>query len=231
MLAAVGAANPRTVVVLVVGSAVTVAGWGESVPAILLPFYSGMEGGAALARLLFGEVSPSGKLPFTVPADPADLPPFDPFAPAVDYSDDHGYIRFDARALPVAYRFGHGLSYSRFACSDLGLEAAEVESDGSLRLSVQLRNEGPRSAAEVVQLYVAFPNSAVERPHKLLRGFEKVFLAPGEARRVAFQLPASELAYYDPEARSWTVEAVAHTVLVGTSSSSEDLLRASFDVR
>jgi len=231
MLAAVGAANPRTVVVLVVGSAVTVAGWGESVPAILLPFYSGMEGGAALARLLFGEVSPSGKLPFTVPADPADLPPFDPFAPAVDYSDDHGYIRFDARALPVAYPFGHGLSYSRFACSDLGLEAAEVESDGSLRLSVQLRNEGPRSAAEVVQLYVAFPNSAVERPHKLLRGFEKVFLAPGEARRVAFQLPASELAYYDPEARSWTVEAVAHTVLVGTSSSSEDLLRASFDVR
>jgi len=231
LLAAVGSVNPRTVVVLMVGSAVSVAGWGETVPAILLPFYNGMEGGTALARLLFGEVSPSGKLPFTVPSDPEDLPPFDPFAASADYSDDHGYIRFDRGELAVAYPFGHGLSYSRFACSDLVVETPEIGIEETLRLSVLLRNEGSRGAAEVLQLYVGFPCSQVERPVRLLRGFAKVFLAPGEARRVAFEVPAAELAWYDPEARGWTVEAVRHSLFVGNSSRSEAMLEGSFSVR
>jgi beta-glucosidase len=231
LLAAVGSVNPRTVVVLVVGSAVSVAGWGERVPAILLPFYSGMEGGTALARLLFGEVSPSGKLPFTLPVDPADLPPFDPFAETADYADDHGYLRFDKQDLPVAYPFGHGLSYSRFSWSDLVVETSEIGPEETLRLSVTLQNDGPCAAAEVLQLYLGFPESSVERPVQLLRGFEKVFLAPGESRRLAFALPPSELACYDPEARRWWVERVRYSLFVGNSSRSEALLEGSFLVR
>ncbi|MEE2828274.1 MAG: glycoside hydrolase family 3 C-terminal domain-containing protein [Myxococcota bacterium] len=231
LLAAVGSVNPRTVVVLVVGSAVSVAGWGERVPAILLPFYSGMEGGNALARLLFGEVSPSGKLPFTLPADPADLPPFDPFAETADYADDHGYLRFDKGKLPVAYPFGHGLSYSRFSWSDLVVETPEIGPEDELRLSVTLRNDGPCAAAEVLQLYLGFPESAVERPVQLLRGFEKVYLAPGESRRLDFAVQSSELACYDPEARRWWVERMRYSLFVGNSSRSEAPLEGSFSVR
>jgi len=231
LLARLTQVNPNTVVVLMVGSAVSVAGWGDSAPAILLPFYNGMEGGTALARLLFGEISPSGKLPFTMPTDPADLPPFDPFAERADYSDDHGYIRFDKKALPVSFPFGHGLSYSRFSCTDLSVNTPEVGIDGTVELSVLLRNEGSCRAAEVVQLYLAYPDSAVERPVKLLRGFEKVSLDSGESRRVQFALPVAETAYYDPRACAWTVERLRHTLLVGTSSAAEQLLESSFVVR
>ena len=231
LLARLVQVNPKTVVVLMVGSAVSVAGWGDSAPAILLPFYNGMEGGAALARLLFGEVSPSGKLPFTMPADTTDLPPFDPFAEQADYSDDHGYIRFDKRALPVSFPFGHGLSYSHFSCTELSVKTPEVTVDGTVELSVLLRNEGNCRAAEVVQLYLAYPDSAVERPVKLLRGFQKVALDPGESRRVQFVLPVAETAYYDPQAHRWTVERLRHSLLVGIGSATDQLLEGSFIVR
>ena len=230
LIGAVAAANPKTVVVAVVGSAFEVREWIDDVPALLLPFYSGMEGGHALARLLFGDVSPSGKLPFTMASDSQDLPPFEPFGEVADYGDDHGYLRFDKQRLPVAFPFGYGLSYTRFAYDELKVDEVVVE-EGTLRVSVRLRNEGARVGAEVVQLYVGFPNARVERPVKLLRGFRKVWLAAGEEREVRFDLPVSELAYYAPETGRWTVEAVAHTVLVGGSSREDDLLRADVEIR
>jgi len=230
LLAAVATANPRTVVVLVAGSAVLVEGWSEVAPAILQPFYGGMEGGTALARLLFGEVSPSGKLPFTVPRTQDDLPHLDRFAPEADYSDDHGYIRFDKRQLEVAYPFGFGLSYSNFSWSDLVLDSEEVAVTDTLRLSVLLRNEGACAAAEVLQLYVGFPESLVERPVRLLRGFEKVFLAAGESRRVHFEVCVEELGYYDVHRAAWSVERVRHSLYVGDSSRSQAPLEASFRI-
>jgi len=230
LLAAVATANPRTVVVLVAGSAILVDGWGEVAPAILQPFYSGMEGGTALARLLFGEVSPSGKLPFTVPKSPDDLPHFDRFAAEADYSDDHGYIRFDKRQLEVAYPFGFGLSYSNFSWSDLVLESAEVSAHDTLRLSVLLRNDGACRAAEVLQLYVGFPESQVERPVRLLQGFEKVFLTPGESQRVHFEVRVEDLGYYDVDRAAWTVERSRYSLYVGDCSRSRGPLEASFHI-
>jgi beta-glucosidase len=222
--------HPRTVVVVVAGSAVSTEGWGAAAPAILLPFYSGMEGGRALARILFGEVSPSGKLPFTIPADPADLPDFEPFGEQADYDSDHGYIRFEKGGLEVAHPFGFGLSYSRFECRNLVLDSPVLKVDGTLSLSVELHNLGDRAGAEVVQLYIGCVESRVERPPKLLRGFQKARLEPGSSRRIRFELPAHELAFYDEEVGDWEVELTTYTAFVGTSSASSDLLEVSFRV-
>ncbi len=230
LLALAGSVNPRTVVVAVVGSAISVEGWGEQVPALLLPFYAGMEGGTALARILFGEVNPSGKLPFTMAAHPEDLPDFDPFGERADYNQDHGYVRFEKRGLPVAYPFGFGLGYTRFAWSDLQLENPRLGPEETLRISVELENRGDRPGAEVLQLYLACQSSRVERAPRLLKGFQKVWLKAGASRRVAFELPASEVAFYDTEAQTWEVEPGRYTVLVGNCSAGENLLEGPFVV-
>ena len=258
LIKACGAANPsRTVVVYVGGSAPAVAGWRDAVPAILFSWYCGQEGGHALARLLFGEANPSGKLPFTIPLRQGDLPPFDPWAETAEYGYYHGMSLFDKKRLPVAYPFGHGLSYTRFAYSDLRVHTPRLElvvnasardaSDATLpralRASVTVRNTGDRAGAEVAQLYVAFPQAGepggavVDRPVKLLRGFEKVRLAPGQAVEVSFAVPASELAYFEEEAGGsgggrWRVAAARYAVLCGGSSAPAEggLLRAPFEV-
>ncbi len=213
LIRAVTEVNQRTVVVLVGGSAILVGDWGDWVQGVLAAFYGGMAGGTALARILFGEVNPSGKLPFTIPKDPKDLPPFDPFARQARYDRYHGYTLFEKRDLPVAYAFGHGLSYTTFAYSELTVCFDEI-----LRVSVRIANTGDRAGAEVVQVYIGFPESAVDRPTKLLRGFEKIDLQAAESRTLTFEIPAEELAYYDTEAREWCVEHVTHSVSVGGSS-------------
>ena len=165
---------------------------------------------------------------------------------------------FDKRALPAAYPFGHGLSYTRFAYSGLRVRTPRLElvanaaardaSDATLpralRASVTVTNVGERAGAEVAQLYVGFPQAGepgavVDRPVKLLRGFEKVLLAPGQSVEVSFAVPAAELAYFAPDAGDgaaggggrWRVAAARYAVLVGGSSAPEDgFLRAPFEV-
>jgi beta-glucosidase len=224
------AENPRVVVVLVGGSAITAEEWRDAVPAILMAFYPGMEGGHSLARVLFGEANPSGKLTVTVPADPSWLPPFDPAARSVEYGYFHGYTLADQKGVEPAFAFGFGLSYTRFEYSAPRLDRATIPADGVLEVSVDLTNAGARAGEEVVQLYAGFPRSGVERPAKLLRGFEKVALRPGEMRTVRFRLAASDLAYYDVESGSWRVEGGEYTVLVGGSSRAPDLKATRFFV-
>lgn len=228
LVRAVAQAQPRTVVV-VIGSAVAPWGWLEVPGAVLYVFYAGMEGGHALARLLLGEVSPSGKLPFAIPADPADLPPFDPWAERVDYGPWHGYTQLDCTQRPALLPFGFGLSYTTFAYDHLRVMTPVVGPLQPLQVEVRVRNTGERTGAEVVQLYVGFPHAAIERPRKLLRGFEKVSLAPGQARRIQFEVPWEDLAYWDEAEREWRVEAVTHEVHVGGSSEPESLLTGRFD--
>jgi beta-glucosidase len=230
LIQAVSALNRHTVVVLVGGSAVTMEEWRNEAPAILMAFYPGMEGGRALARILFGEVGPSGKLPFTIPARTAWLPPFDPRAERVEYGYYHGYTLADKKGVEPAFPFGFGLTYTRFAYAKLGLDAAEIPPDGSLGVSVELTNVGKRAGAEVAQLYAAFPGSKVDRPVKLLRGFSKVPLQPGETKTVRFTLPARELACWDTASGAFRVEEGAYEVLVGGSSRRGDLLSAGFRV-
>jgi beta-glucosidase len=224
------ALNRRTAVVLIGGSAITMEEWHYEAPAILMAFYPGMEGGRALARVLFGEVNPSGKLPFTIPGDASWLPPFDPTASRVEYGYYHGYALAEKKGVELAFPFGFGLSYTTFAYSGLRLAASEIPADGSLEVSVDVTNTGQRAGEEVVQLYAGFPGSRIDRPVKLLRGFDKVALEPGESRTVRFNLPARDLAYWDPDAAGFRVDPGAYDVLVGGSSRPEDLQTATFRV-
>jgi beta-glucosidase len=230
LILAVAAENPRTIVVLVGGATITVEEWQGRVGAILMAFYPGDQGGAAIARLLFGDVNPSGRLPFTVPKDASQLPPFDNKAETVDYGYYHGYTLLEKKGGEPRYPFGYGLGYATFQYASLALDAREVKAGGTVRASVDVTNTGARPGAAVVQLYVGFPGSKVDRPVKLLRGFEKVELSPRETTRVTLGLKVDDLAYYDPDTRRWIVETMEYPVFVGGSSRAGDLLRASFRV-
>ena len=230
LILAVAAENPRTIVVLVGGAAVTVEEWHEKARAILMAFYPGEQGGAALARLLLGRVNPSGKLPFTVPKDAAQLPPFDNKSLTVEYGYYHGYTLAEKKGWEPRYPFGHGLSYTTFAYANLALDTQEAKEDGTVTAAVDVTNTGSRTGEEIVQLYVGFPGSRVDRPLKLLRGFEKVPLAPGETKRVSLPLKVKDLAYYDVGAKTWLVERLEYAVFVGGSSRPSDLLTVPFRV-
>jgi beta-glucosidase len=230
VIRAASKANPRSVVVLVGGSVYTMEEWRHDVPAILMAWYSGMEGGHALARILFGEVNPSGKMPLTTPKDESQLPFFDEFADSIEYGPCHGYTLFDRTGEAPAFPFGHGLSYTRFAYANLKVATPSVPSDGRVDVTVDVTNTGTRGGEEVVQLYVGFDGSKVERPVKLLRAFTKVVLAAGETKTVPLHVAAKDLAFYDVEKKGWEVEPMTYGVMVAPSSSDGDSLKASFDV-
>jgi beta-glucosidase len=230
LIRAVAAENPRTIVVLIGGAAITVEGWREHVRAILMAFYPGEQGGASIARILVGEVNPSGRLPFTVPRDASQLPPFDNRSLVVDYGYYHGYTLVDKKGLEPRYPFGYGRSYTTYAFANLALDRSQVGPDGRLLASVDVENTGVRAGEEVVQLYVGFDSSRVDRPVKLLRAFTKIALAPGETRRVTLPVRVRDLAYWDRSASRWVVEAGDYAVLVGPSSRRADLVSAAFKV-
>lgn len=212
------------VVVIVAGSAVLVEEWRERAQAILQTFYAGMEGGTALARLLFGEIAPSGKLPFTVARSATDYPYFDRDATGIEYGYWHGYAKFDRDKLVARYPFGHGLSYTRFA-----YRAATARRRGdTIEATIAVRNTGSIAAEEVVQIYLAPPGATVERPAKLLRGFARVRLAPDETRVVRFAIPIDSLRWRDPLTHGWRLERGSHGVLLGGSS--VDLIATSIDL-
>jgi beta-glucosidase len=230
LVQAVAAENPRTIVVLIGGAAITVEEWEQKVPAIVMAFYPGEQGGSALARILLGDVNPSGKLPFTVPRDPSQLPAFDNRSLTVEYGYYHGYTLVEKRGSEPRYAFGHGRSYTTFAYANLSLDTKESPASGVVTASVDVTNTGSRAGEEIAQLYVGFTNSKIDRPLKLLRGFEKVALAPGETKRISVPVNVADLAYYETASARWVVERMPHTVLVGRSSRRADLLTATFTV-
>ena len=218
LIAAVAAVQPRTIVVLEGGSAVTVQGWSDSVAAILMAFYPGQEGGHALADLLLGVVAPSGKLPVTFPVDAADLPPFDHVSHAVTYDAFHGYRRLDRDGTAPLYPFGHGLSYTTFDYGSLTLDAATVGAGDTLVAHFELTNSGTRVGEEVVELYVRAPGVSVERAVRVLAAFERVPLAPGASTTVTLEVPIGELAYWNVADHAFALEPGSYTVEVGRSS-------------
>jgi len=230
LILAVAAENPRTIVILISGSAVTVEEWHEKAGAILMAFYPGEQGGAALARIILGQVNPSGKLPFTVPRDASQLPTFDNKSLTVEYGYYHGYTLAEKKGWEPRYCFGCGLSYTGYSYSNLTLDTKKTKEDGEVLASVDVTNTGTRVGEEIVQLYVGFPGAKVDRPVKLLRGFEKVRLAPEETKRVTIRVMVKELAYYDTGRKAWAVERMEYPVYVGGSSRMADLLSASFKV-
>ena len=234
LVEAVAAANPNTVVVLQTGSVVNMP-WLDQVAALLEAWYPGQECGEAIADVLFGEVSPAGRLPLTWPQRLEDTPAY------INYPGENGkvlygegifvgYRYYERKKLLPLFPFGYGLSYSRFQYGDVRLSAADIEADEKLKVSVDVTNVGERAAQEVVQLYVCDVASSLVRPEKELKGFAKVMLAAGETRTVDLSLGKDELAYYDDLKQCWVAEAGEFQVLLGASS--QDIhARATFSLR
>jgi len=218
LIAAVADLNARTIVVLEGGSVITLETWLPRVEAVLMAWYPGQEGGNAIADVLFGDVNPAGRLPSTWPRSEGDLPAFINDQSQVEYGYYHGYLHVDREGIEPRFPFGYGLSYTTFEYTNLALSDETVPGDGALRVGVDVSNTGAVAGEEVVQLYVSCTGSRVDRPVRALKGFEKVPLAPGETRRVLFDLAAEDLAFYDVEAEDWEVESIAYTVNVGPSS-------------
>ncbi len=219
LIHAVAAANPNTVVVLNSGSPVSMP-WLEDVYAVLQAYYPGMEGGNAIARILFGEVNPSGKLSVTYPKRLEDTPAFDnyPGGREVYYGEGIfvGYRYYDRRNVEPLFPFGHGLSYTDFEYS--GLQVDYTKDRFPISVHATIRNAGKRAGKEVVQLYVTERAASLPRPPKELKGFTKVALQPGETCEVHFELDARAFSFYDPIQSQWRWEPGEFEILVGSSS-------------
>ena len=213
------AVNSNVIVVVNAGSPVTMP-WADSAAAVLQIWLPGQEAGNALADVLFGDAEPAGRLPVTVPYRLVDSGAADGY-PASDgrltYSEglNVGYRHFDAAGIAPRYPFGHGLSYTTFAYGDLDLVST---ASGVVEASVVVKNTGHRRGAEVVQLYVGDVRPSSARPPRMLKGIAKIWLEPGEARTVTFELNSAAFAHYDTASGSWVVEAREVEIAVGASS-------------
>ena len=211
--------NENVVVVLSNGGVVALP-FADRVPAILEAWLLGQAGGSATADVLFGEVTPSGKLTETVPVRLSDTPAY------LDFPGEFGHVRYgeglfvgyrwyDARGLDVAFPFGHGLSYTTFGYGDASVE---VGPDGDLVVTVAVTNTGAVAGREVVQVYTSLAPSLVQRPQRELKAFASVVLEPGETRSVELVVRRADLAYWDIRVDRWVVEGGDYTVAVGASS-------------
>ncbi len=229
LIQAVAAANPRTVVAIMGGSAVITESWRSQVPVILMLWYPGMEGGHAFADILLGKVNPSGKLPCVFVVKPEDLPYYDMNAKAITYDLWHGYRKLEHDGVTPAFPYGFGLSYTTFALTNLRLEAASLGVQDTLVARLDVTNCGSVAGDTVVQCYVAVPGSRVERAPKELKAFRRVGLMPGETKTVQIEIPVGELGYYDAQS-GWEVEQVDYILFAGQHSLDDQALRAEFKV-
>lgn len=243
LLQALAAVNPNVVTVILSGGPVDLRMAQQVSPALLLSWFNGSEGGNALADVLTGKVSPSGKLPFTLPLRLEDSPAYslkvypqqerwkqgDIFVdlvdkretarkdgPVAEYAEGLfvGYRWFDTKQVSVLYPFGHGLSYTSFRYADLQVKADAL----NLSVEMNLSNTGKADGEEVVQCYVRRPDSRIERPQKELKAFQRIFLRAGETASVRMPIPLEKLRHWDETTCSWQIEPGTVEVLVGSSS-------------
>ena len=225
--------NKNVIVVITAGGSVDMNGWIEAVPAILQAWYPGQEGGAALARTIFGEVSPSGKLPASFERRWEDNPTFHSYyakagTKKVEYSESvfMGYRGYDRGTVKPLFPFGFGLSYTKFEYSDLKVTPAEGADADAVTVSFVVRNSGAMAGAEVAEVYVGDGHAAVPRPVKELKGFAKVYLQAGESKAVAVKLNRRAFSYYDVAGKLWKAEPGEFSILVGSSSAKIELKSA-----
>lgn len=220
------AINPNLVLVLVSGNAVEMK-WVDEVPAIVQAWYLGSEAGHALADVLGGAVNPSGKLPMSFPVKLTDngAHAFDPLcypgdSIRVEYKEDIlvGYRWHDTKKIPALFPFGHGLSYTTFSYGKATLSSSSLTADGSITVTVPVRNSGDRPGKEVVQLYIGDNKSSLPRPKKELKAFGKIALNPGEEKTVTFTITPDDLKYFDDARHEWVAEPGKFTLYIGASS-------------
>lgn len=226
LITAVGPVNKNSAVVMIGGNMIMIENWKDSVSAILMAYYPGMEGGTAIARVLFGEVNPGGKLPFVVPFNESDLPQVNWDTTEQHYEYYHGYAKLEKEGISPLLPFGFGLSYTNFEFSK-----AEFAIEGEkITAACEVENVGKRKGDEVVQMYVGFRNSSLDRPVKLLRGFQRIRLEQGEKQRVTLSCPLAKVQWFNPEKNEWELERMDYEVYIGNSSSPEDLLSGKVSV-
>jgi beta-glucosidase len=220
LVEAVLAANPNTIVVINAGAPVTMP-WIDRAPTVLQAWLPGEEGPAALARVLFGDAAPSGRLPVSFPRRLEENPtePYYPGDAKAEYGEGLfvGYRHYDRSNTPTLFPFGHGLTYTRFEYADLTVPG-DAAADADVTAILRVTNTGSRAGAETVQLYVRPHESSQKRPIKELKAFAKVDLAAGEQRKVGLTLKPRDFAFYDPETAAWIAEAGAYDILIGASA-------------
>ncbi|HZA86608.1 MAG TPA: glycoside hydrolase family 3 C-terminal domain-containing protein, partial [Acidimicrobiales bacterium] len=219
LIRTVGAVNRRTAVVLIGGSAIVTEAWREQVGAILMAWYPGMEGGHALARVLFGDVNPGGRLPCTWPRGAEQLPPFDPAATTVRYGPLHGYRLMQASERSPAFPFGFGLSYTTF---EHGRLVGRRTWEGTITVTVPVSNTGTRPGDEVVQLYLDEPLGSDPRPLRTLRAFRRVTVDAATTVNVTLTVP--------PDAAKRAEAANGGTLLVHVGRSADPRDQRSVEV-
>ncbi|HEY4787410.1 MAG TPA: glycoside hydrolase family 3 C-terminal domain-containing protein, partial [Bacteroidales bacterium] len=225
LLNAICQVNPNIVVTLMTGGPVELGDWYNKVPALIQTSFIGMEGGNALARAIFGDVNPSGKLTDSWPKKLEDSPAIKLGEYTGSNGTEHyneglmvGYRYFDTKHVEPMFHFGYGLSYTQFEYSALQMPETWNDKDSLFTVSFTVTNNGKREGKETAQLYLHEQKCSVERPYKELKGFSKVSLKPGESKMVSITLNKRALQYYDVNSKSWKDEAGKFEVLVGASS-------------
>ena len=216
--------NENIVVVYVGGSGINMNNWIDDIPAVLFSWYSGMEGGNALANILYGKTNPSGKLPFSIAKNDSDYPYFNPYTDTITYGYYHGYTLFEKFNKEILFPFGYGLSYSDFKIDNFRL-IENNSNKNKIEFKVDIENISKIYGDEVIQLYVGFENSKINRPLKLLRDFKKVGLKPGEKKTIILKIFKNDLAYFNEQNKKWEIENLNYNFYVGNSSSNNSLIK------
>ncbi len=230
LIKAVAGANKNTVVSIIAGSAVIIDEWKDNVPAVIMQWYSGMEGGHALAGIIAGDINPSGKLPFVIPASEDQLPHFDLNAKTITYDLWHGYRKLEKDESKPAYPFGFGLSYTVYEYSNLSLDKKVYKDGDVITASMDITNKGNIDGDEIIQLYVSAKKSKVERAVKELKAFKRIPVAAGETKNITLKIPVKDIAYYDENLQEFTVEPIGYEISAGRHSLDEKALKTGFKV-
>ncbi|MNZ21455.1 Thermostable beta-glucosidase B [compost metagenome] len=221
LIQAVGPVNQNSAAVLIGGNMIMIEEWKQAVSSILMAYYPGMEGGTAIAKTLFGDVSPGGKLPFIVPTSESHLPKVDWDANEIKYDYYHGYTKLEKEGIEPSLPYGFGLSYTSFSISNAAFKVINDQITGSC----EIENTGDTTGDEVVQLYVGFSHSRVDRPVKVLRGFKRITLKPGQKEKVEIACPIEKIKWFNPITNEWELEEIAYDVFIGNSSAEKDLIK------
>jgi beta-glucosidase len=222
--------NPNFVVVMESGSSILTEKWRDKVPAILMAWYPGMEGGTALAEIIFGKINPSGKLPVTFPKSESQLPFFNSKAKEITYDYFHGHWLLEKNNQEPAFPFGFGLSYTTYRYENLRIDKKDYKGTELLTASIDVTNTGDIAGEEIIQAYIGHPKTQIEYPAKQLKGFAKLSLKPKEKKSVIIKITLKDLAYYDVTSKEWIVEKGTYTILIGPSSTNTELISTTFAI-
>ncbi|HUM84421.1 MAG TPA: glycoside hydrolase family 3 C-terminal domain-containing protein [Lachnospiraceae bacterium] len=223
LLAAAGKANTNCTAVLIGGNTILIGEWAKNISSVVMAYYPGMEGGTALGRILFGDVNPSGKIPFVIPVNESDLPSVNWDAEEIRYDYYHGYEKLDKEGVKPFLPYGFGLSYTTFHFS----ECRAWQKDGRIFAGCRVKNTGDREGAEIVQMYIGCPESKVDRPVRVLKGFQRVVLEAGEARTIILSCQVQDTAWFNEQTNSFETEHMKIDIYLGDCDAEENLLKTS----